>query len=233
MAAFNAAQPFGVVRLRRIAGPAFEAIYRERRARSRPALVRPDVLVASGSRAVMLAAARGAGRRFRSSRWATEPSSEAAVGMSRGVRLGLSPLRRDRVGVASSRGPRCFWLGVVHPESRVIPNGADPARFRVLPRSRDGVRAKAEHGLPEGPSSRHGRQCHGQKGSGRRRSRPAGIRKTVPDVALRDRRHAHARGRDPKARPAEIGVSRPGSSARRGSTKRGSSGFSTRPTSSS
>ncbi|HKD17398.1 MAG TPA: glycosyltransferase, partial [Thermoanaerobaculia bacterium] len=60
--AFNAAQAFEIVRLRRVAGPAVEAIYRGLALARNLRAFRPNVLVASGSRSVMVAAARGAGR---------------------------------------------------------------------------------------------------------------------------------------------------------------------------
>src|SRR5215469_8247015 len=52
VAAFNAALPFEVVRLRRVAGPAIEAVYRGFELVRLLRAFRPDVLVASGSRAV-------------------------------------------------------------------------------------------------------------------------------------------------------------------------------------
>ncbi len=149
VAAFNGAQPFEVVRLRRIAGPAFEAIYRSVELVRLLRSFRPHVLVASGSRAVMLAAARAAGR--------TIPLVAVGHGTefggrgweSRGVRWAF---RRSAAIVSVSEFTRSqmLRLGVVPRKDRVIPNGADPARFRVLPRT-ETVRAKAELGLPEAP----------------------------------------------------------------------------------
>ena len=143
---FNKTQPFEVVRFRKIAGPAFEAVYRgivlTRRIRS----FAPDVLVASGSRAVMLAAARFAGSHL--------PLVAMGHGTEFGARHGWrAAVLRKAFGRAAAvvcvseftRGQ--MHLAGIHPKrERVIPNGADPGRFRLLPKA-DAAAIREELGL--------------------------------------------------------------------------------------
>lgn len=147
VAAFNASQPFRVVRFRKVPGPPLEAAYREivlaRELRS----FAPDVLVASGSRPVMLAAARFAGRKI--------PLVAMGHGTEFGARSGWqAAAMRAAFGRATAivcvseftRG-EMHAAGIHSKEERVIPNGADPGRFRCLPKA-DAPAIRRELGLP-------------------------------------------------------------------------------------
>ena len=150
VAAFNSAQPFKIVRLRRVPGPAIEAIYRGLELRRFLRAFQPDVLVASGSRSVMLAAARGAGR--------TTPLVAVGHGTEFGARSGWTSrvtrwaFQRAAAVVSVSEFTRSEMLrsGIVPRSDRVIPNGADPDRFHVLPRT-ETMRTRSELGLPDAP----------------------------------------------------------------------------------
>lgn len=144
---FNQSQPFPVVRFRKIPGPPLEALYREivlnRNLRSHA----PAALVASGSRAVMLAAARWTGRRV--------PWIAIGHGTEFGARNGWQRMavrgaygRATAVVCVSEFTRKQMHLAGVHPKTeRVIPNGADPERFRVLPDT-DSAGLKADLALP-------------------------------------------------------------------------------------
>lgn len=148
IAAFNAAQSFQVVRLRRVPGPPFEAAYRgvvlARYLRS----FAPDVIVASGSRPVMLAAARLAGRGI------------PLVAMGHGTEFGgrggwqaaavRAAFGRAAAVVCVSEFTRAQMheAGIRVKRERVIPNGADPERFRRLPGA-DRPAIRRELGLPQ------------------------------------------------------------------------------------
>ena len=129
---FDAAQPFPVVRLRPIPGPPLEAIYRSAVLGRWIARHRPEVLVASGSRSILLAAARYRGRGV--------PWVAIGHGTEFGPLAGSAGrLLRWAFGQATSvvcvseftRG-RMHEAGIRPRDESVIPNGADPARFRRL-----------------------------------------------------------------------------------------------------
>lgn len=131
---FNAAQPFPVVRFRRVAGPPLEAIYREAVLSRWIRRHRPHALLASGSRSVLLAASRWSGR--------SVPWIAIGHGSELGPLGGLEARAlRWAFGRATSvvcvseftRG-RMREAGVRPREDSIIPNGADPERFRRLPK---------------------------------------------------------------------------------------------------
>ena len=147
--AFNGTQPFRVVRFRKVPGPPFEAVYREvvlaREIRS----FAPDVLLASGSRPVMLAAARLSGRKI------------PLVAMGHGTEFGgrggwqAAAVRRAFgrtaavICVSEFTRAQMHAAGIRPKQERVIPNGADPERFRCMPKT-DGAAIRRELGLPPG-----------------------------------------------------------------------------------
>ena len=143
---FNAAQPFPIVRLRRIPGPPFEAIYRAGVLGRWIGRHRPEVLIASGSRSVMLVAARVRGRGV--------PWVAIGHGTEFGSRTGVDGrLLRWAFGQATSvvcvsefSRRRMHDAGISAREELVIPNGADPSRFRRLP-AEDALAARREIGL--------------------------------------------------------------------------------------
>lgn len=148
--AFNAAQSFEIQRLHPVPGPPLEAVWRGFCTARRISRERPDVLLASGKRAVWLAAcvaglyrlpwlAVGHGTEFGSTvawdrtltRWAFE-SAAAVVCVSQ-----------------YTYGKMCA-MGV-HPRgSRVIPNGADASQFRLLPPA-EAVLPRKQLGLEQVP----------------------------------------------------------------------------------
>ena len=146
IATFNVAQPFPIVRFRRIPGPPFEAIYREAVLGRWIGRHRPEVLVASGSRSVMLAAARARGRAV--------PWVAVGHGTEFGVSTGVEGrLLRWAFGQATTvvcvsefSRLRMRAAGIRAREELVIPNGADPSRFRPLP-TEDSESARREIGL--------------------------------------------------------------------------------------
>ncbi len=130
---FNAAQPFSVVRFRSIASSPFEAIYREAVLRRWIRRHRPDALLASGSRSVLLAAARWGGPEL--------PWIAVGHGTEFGVRGGWEA-RAVRWAFERATSVVCVseftrrqmeGAGIEPRETSVITNGADPEAFRRLP----------------------------------------------------------------------------------------------------
>jgi len=131
IASFDAEQPFPVVRLRSVPGPPFEALYREAVLARWIGRHRPVVLVASGSRSVLLAAARWRGRGI--------PWVAIGHGTEFGGGGGASRLLRwafeqatSVVCVSEFTRRRMREAGIRARDEAVIPNGADPSRFRRL-----------------------------------------------------------------------------------------------------
>lgn len=132
IAAFNAAQPFRIIRLRPVSGAPLEAVYRGAVLGRWIASYAPEVLVASGERSVMLTAARRTGRRL------------PFVAVGHGSEFGLRGWERAAVRWSFEQATtvvcvseftrRQMHVAGVKPRSEcVIPNGADPERFRVVP----------------------------------------------------------------------------------------------------
>jgi phosphatidylinositol alpha-1,6-mannosyltransferase len=130
---FNAAQPFPVARFRPIAAPPLEALYREgvlgRSIRAR----RPSILLASGSRSVVLTACRWRGRNLpwvavgHGTEFGPKDGAEA-----RAVRWAFGQASLV-VCVSEFTRRQMHEAGVQPRRDVVIPNGADPERFRRLP----------------------------------------------------------------------------------------------------
>ena len=147
---FDSAQPFLVTRLRKVGGSVFEAAYRGLKLDQCLRESRPDVLVASGSRAVIVSAMRWRGRKL--------PWLAVGHGTEFGFRRGWeaaavrSAFGRATAVVCVSEFTREQMLlaGVRPRDVRVIPNGADPGRFRLLPES-DARAIRMEMSLPNGP----------------------------------------------------------------------------------
>ena len=146
---FNRAQGFGVTRFRSVPGAPLEALYRESVLARRIRRDAPDVLIASGSRSVLLAAARWTGRK--------RPWVAIGHGTEFGLRGGWeaaamkAAFRRATAVVCVSEYTRGqMHLAGIRPEREaVIPNGADPERFRPLPAvERDA--AREDLGIPGG-----------------------------------------------------------------------------------
>jgi phosphatidylinositol alpha-1,6-mannosyltransferase len=137
--AFNAQQPFRVVRLRHVPGPPIEAAYRHRTIAKIIRDWQPDAMLASGERSVWLASrlsrirgtpwiAVGHGTEFGTrSRW-ERALTRTSFGNANAV-VCVSEYTRSRMHAAGIHGRR----------EHVIPNGADPSAFRVL-------QSKAESG---------------------------------------------------------------------------------------
>lgn len=129
---FNASQPFPIVPFRRVAGPPLEALYREAILSRWIQRHSPHALLASGSRSVLLAASRWRGRDL--------PWVAVGHGTDFGGRGGWEArLIRWAFGQATSivcvsEFTRCRMqeAGVRPRGESVIPNGADPRRFRRL-----------------------------------------------------------------------------------------------------
>jgi phosphatidylinositol alpha-1,6-mannosyltransferase len=148
--AFNRGQPFPIVRFRRIAGPPVEAVYREIVLMRHIRAQLPDIIVASGSRAILLAAARWAGTR---SPWVAIAHGSEFCGcsgwQSRAVRTAFG--RATAVVFVSEYTRRHLHAaGVRTRADHVVPNGADSVRFRVLPEA-ESISIRTELGLPQGP----------------------------------------------------------------------------------
>ena len=150
-ARFNGAQPFRVSPFRRVPGAPFKLAYRELALGRSVRRFRPDVMVVSGGRAVILAAARPFGRRV--------PWVAVGHGTEFGGRSGWAPAAiRWAFGKASAvvcvseftRG-QMRRAGVRTRRDLVIPNGADASRFRALSSSSDSARLRQNLGLPPGP----------------------------------------------------------------------------------
>ncbi len=130
---FNAAQPFSIARFRSIAATPLEALYREAVLSRWIREFRPAILLASGSRSVVLAACRWRGRGL--------PWIAIGHGTEFGPKRGSEARAlRWAFGQASSvvcvseftrRGMR--EAGIRPRREAVIPNGADRERFRRLP----------------------------------------------------------------------------------------------------
>jgi phosphatidylinositol alpha-1,6-mannosyltransferase len=145
---FNAAQSFPVTRFRPIAAPPLEALYRGAVLGRSIGTRRPSILLASGSRSVILTACRWRGRNLP---W---------VAVGHGTEFGPKDGAEARVlrwafGQASlvvcvsefTRG-RMREAGVRPRRDVVIPNGADPKRFRRLS-PEDGQAVRRELGLED------------------------------------------------------------------------------------
>lgn len=149
VSAFNRLQPFPVVRFRPIPGAPLEAVYRETVLARNIRNHGPQVLISSGSRAVMLAAARWAGR---SVPWvAIGHGTEFGGSGGWQARAVRGAMRRATAVVCVSEYTRglMFAAGIRPKIERVIPNGADPERFRALAEA-DSISIRAELGLPRG-----------------------------------------------------------------------------------
>ncbi len=146
---FNEAQGFRVVRLRPVSGRGVEAVYRESVLARWIRRSRPDVLLASGGNAVILAAGRWAGRAIP---WlAVGHGSEFGGPRGWQNRLTLSAFRAATAVACVSEYTRGRMLAAgVRPRIEcVIPNGADPGQFGV--RSVDSAALRRALGLPAGP----------------------------------------------------------------------------------
>lgn len=131
--AFNAAQPFQVMRLRAVPFPPLEALYRWATVSRLIGRFGPDAILATGARFVWLAATL--------TRTSGVPWIAVGHGGEFGARSGWTPrLTRWSFGRATavvtvsrytlSQGEA---LGVRARLARVIPNGADADRFRAIP----------------------------------------------------------------------------------------------------
>ena len=143
---FNAAAPFPIVRFHQVPGPPLEAIYREAVLSRWIRKHSPRILIASGSRSVLLAAARwrgrglpwvaiGHGTEFGGDRGWEARAVRWAFGQATSV-VCVSEFTRRRMREARVRA---------RAES-VICNGADQERFRTLPPERS-LTLRGELGL--------------------------------------------------------------------------------------
>lgn len=145
---FNRRQPFPIVRFRSVRSPLIEAFYRLRVVSNHIREQQPDIIVASGDRAVMLVS------------WISWRHGLPWVAVGHGVEFGVSALwercltrlafRRAAavVCVSAYTKGRMGAAGIVPRVSRVIHNGADPLRFTVL--AEDDVRRfRARLGLAD------------------------------------------------------------------------------------
>lgn len=146
--AFNAAQPFRVASWIR---PRLGPLRGLGRVAALRALLRkdvPDVVVASGSRAVLAAAAT------------CRASGAPLVAVGHGTEFGARGVRRIALRHAFRRAAAVVLVSEYTrrlflefdrraADPQVIPNGADPERFRVLPQE-EVARRRSELGIPEG-----------------------------------------------------------------------------------
>lgn len=132
IAAFNDAQPFRIVRLRAVPGSVLEAVYREATLLRWIHRLAPHVILASGSRAVLIAAL---GCRVLKLPWmAVGHGSEFGLGGLRGLGVRWAFRGATAVVCVSQYTLRRMHAVNIHPRAEfAIPNGADRARFRVLP----------------------------------------------------------------------------------------------------
>jgi phosphatidylinositol alpha-1,6-mannosyltransferase len=146
---FNAAQPFAMLRWKRLPVGPLGALWRLAALRKAIRQIEPDLIVASGGRAVALTAL--AARNDRTPWVAIGHGTE--FGRRRGAMAALLRRSFDRatavVCVSEYTRNLMHEAGVRPGRVAVIPNGADPLRFRVLgPEA--GRQARCELGLPEG-----------------------------------------------------------------------------------
>ena len=132
---FNLAQPFPVVRLPPVPAAAIEAGYRLQIASHQIKKHQPDVLLASGNRAVWLAAvlARRHQKPWVAIGHGTEFGIRSAVAQ-RLTRWAFSAAS-DVVCVSEFTRRQMTSAGIRPRSSHVIENGADPGHFTVLPDS--------------------------------------------------------------------------------------------------
>jgi phosphatidylinositol alpha-1,6-mannosyltransferase len=130
---FNSAQPFPVARLFPVPIAPVEAGYRLRVVSHHIQKHKPDVMLASGSRAVWLAGVLA--------RWHRIPWVAIGHGAEFGIRTTVGQ-RLTRWAFSDANAVVCvseftrrqMTLAGIHPRlSQVIENGADPAQFPVLP----------------------------------------------------------------------------------------------------
>jgi phosphatidylinositol alpha-1,6-mannosyltransferase len=134
VAAFNRAQPFTVMRARPVPFPPLEGLYRWRLASRWINKWKPDVLMASGQRAVWLAAALAG--RYGIPWAAVGHGTEFGTNISWERRLSRWSYGRAGVVVCVSEYTRrqMLTMGIRPREVCVIPNGADAGFYRKLPR---------------------------------------------------------------------------------------------------
>jgi phosphatidylinositol alpha-1,6-mannosyltransferase len=132
---FNSEQPFRVISVPSGRGRLHEALYRLRIANRMVLEIRPDVMIGTGLSGVWVTAVLGALRRLPSI--AVAHGSEFGTGI--GVSASLNRMSYEHMSAVVSVSQ--FTRGVmdrsgIHPRRvEVIPNAADPQRFRNLPES--------------------------------------------------------------------------------------------------
>ncbi|HUO52959.1 MAG TPA: glycosyltransferase family 4 protein, partial [Gemmatimonadaceae bacterium] len=137
VAAFNAAQPYRIVRFKAVAGSLVEAAYRYRVAARIIREWNPDAMLASGERSVWLA--------WRLARIRRTPWIAVGHGTEFGLQSALERRLNRRAFTSATMivcpseytRARMHAAGIRGRREMVIPNGADESVFRILP---DGAR---------------------------------------------------------------------------------------------
>jgi phosphatidylinositol alpha-1,6-mannosyltransferase len=127
--AFNQAQPFPVVRLSYLKGAPLKAAYRWRIASRWIRQWRPDIMLASGDRDVLLCALLA--KRYRLP-WVAVEHGRIPPRWERPLKRWAFQQATSVVSVSRYSWQRLLLLGVKPRSGRVITNGADATRFKIM-----------------------------------------------------------------------------------------------------
>jgi len=127
--AFNHSQPFSIIRLRSVPTVPLLAIYRYIKVHSVIRHWRPDILLASGDRAIIMAACIT--RQFRTP-WLAVEHGRIPPRWERPLKRWAFRQATGVVCVSRYTWQRMLAMGIRPRLGRVIPNGADPTRFKIL-----------------------------------------------------------------------------------------------------
>ena len=142
--AFNERQPFPVLRWRSLRWPILTAIYRPLMAAFQVLYRRPDVILATGDRIVYFAAVVCSLFRIP---WVAVVHGRMPAWWERALRRWAFE-RADKVVSVSQYTLEEMRQSGIRPRAVIIPNGADPTMFIVLPQS-EISRARTSLGLPD------------------------------------------------------------------------------------
>lgn len=143
---FNQAQPFPVVRLPQLKGAPLKAAYRWRIVSRWIRQWRPDIMLASGDRDVLLCAQLA--RRYRLP-WVAVEHGRIPPRWERPLKRWAFQQATSVVSVSLYSWQRLLRLGVKPRSGRVITNGADASRFKIIS-AQEVTEFKAGTGLNQG-----------------------------------------------------------------------------------
>lgn len=144
---FNESQDFPVVRFRPVSTSGAKTLYRWRVASQWIKTWRPDIILASGDRAIYLSAGLALRHRLP---WVAVEHGRVPGGGELGLKRWAFGRADAAVCVSNYTRQRMLGMNIKPRAGQVIPNGADANKFQVLPRGevqnfRDGLKLNASH----------------------------------------------------------------------------------------